>query len=59
MRVKVGNTWYHCHDEPVAVELSPEDKRNIAKMGKQKKYCAFPTRMDEEEVRKWLVVENP
>lgn len=33
MRVKVGNTWHECNPgQPIMVELTDADKRNIAGM---------------------------
>lgn len=33
MRVKIGKVWFECHpDQPIMVELTPQDKVNIANM---------------------------
>lgn len=33
MRIKVGNNWFQCEpDQPIAVELTAQDRSNIADM---------------------------
>lgn len=60
MRVKVGNTWYDCEVEPVAVELTAYDKQAIANMPSDAtRYGAmpddaFPTRV---AAWRWLAAE--
>lgn len=60
MRVKVGSTWYDCTVEPVAVELTAEDRKNIANMAPDAtRYAvlpddAFPT---PEAAWRWVAEE--
>lgn len=43
MRIKVGNKWYECKpDKPIMVELTTQDKFNIAHMSAEAtKYACF------------------
>lgn len=58
MKVKVGDTIYDAHDEPVMVILSEMDKQNIINMAPwATKYCAFPEETDKDFVREWMEEE--
>lgn len=57
MKVKVGNKVYDGEKEPVMVILSESDKKNIAGMGRETKYCSYPTEgnwADTEKVEAWM-----
>ena len=55
MRVKIGDKWYDSEEEPIVVELSDQDKINIAHMSEiAKKYCSFPEGLSRDKVREWM-----
>jgi hypothetical protein len=42
MRVKIGENWYDSSSGPIMLELTDEDKKNIAKMNSDAtKYCEY------------------
>lgn len=57
MRVKIGNTWYDGERIAICVELTDEDKANIAGMEPgTTKYASFPDGdpRDAEMMRNWM-----
>jgi len=58
MRVKVGNWWFEaCSMLPVMVELTEQDKRNIANMAPEAtRYACFADDdpRDEAERKEWM-----
>jgi hypothetical protein len=56
MRIKVNDEWYDGEDQPVMVELTDQDKINIANMDKEcKKYCARPNEgYTSEQILEWM-----
>lgn len=59
MRVKIGETWYDGKDQPLMVELTDDDKKDINNMGKLKKYCQFPdTVFSTEYIMKWMETDS-
>ena len=52
MKVKVGDTWYDANEQPLCVELSEQDKINIANMDPEAtKYAVFPE--VDETTKEW------
>lgn len=43
MRVKVGDTWFEATvDQPIAIELTPDDRKNIGNMpSDMSRYACF------------------
>jgi hypothetical protein len=59
MRVKIGEIWYDGNDQPLMVELTEDDKKNIADANKLKKFCQFPdTGYSKEDIIKWMEIDN-
>lgn len=59
MRVKVGNNWYDGTEQPVMVELTEQDRKNIANMAKGcDLYCEHPDDIPDEEIRKFMERKN-
>lgn len=58
MRVKIGDTWHDGNEQPVMVELSDADKKNIVNMLPEcTKYCQWPGgTMTEEQVYDFMEV---
>jgi hypothetical protein len=55
MRVKVGNRWYSSKDQPIMVELSKDDKRNISNMAPDSRlYAEAEDNISDEEFSKWM-----
>lgn len=56
MRVKVGDQWFDGHTAPIMVELTEEDKKNIANMeDNAKRYCIYDNKVySSEEIHKWM-----
>lgn len=57
MRVKIGDTWYSSSDQPICVQLSEQDKRNISNMlPSADKYASFPDHagMGRDEMLDWM-----
>ncbi len=58
MRVKVGNEWFEVTpDAPIMVELTDQDKKNIANMHRScSKYACFDDydSKDEDEHYAWM-----
>lgn len=59
MRVNINGTWYDSSKMPIQLELTDDDKQNIAKMAlKAKNFIVYPSKMDFKEVCKTLNI-NP
>ena len=59
MRVKIGETWYDGKDQPVMVELTDDDKKNIFNLGEMEKYCEFPDAgYSTEDITKWMEMDT-
>lgn len=44
MRVKIGNEWYSDNDQPIMIELTEGDKKNISNMAEgATRYAVYPT----------------
>lgn len=56
MRVKIGDTWYEPTDEPICVELTEDDKKNIADMPVEGfKYAVYDEKMvSGEAILDWM-----
>jgi hypothetical protein len=59
MKVKVGNKIYDGKKEPVMVILTEGEKKQIAEMGKAKKYCVYPstkywTTDNYKNIKEWM-----
>jgi len=54
MKVKIGDTVYDAEDEPIMVILNDADKKNIAGMKHETKYCCFPNDCTEDEVNEFM-----
>lgn len=55
MRVKIGNKWHDSEKEPIVIELTDEDKRNIENMHPlMDKYCSYPNGTDRKEIENWM-----
>jgi len=59
MRVKIGDTWYNSDDQPICVELSEEEQRQIAYMDDSfpVKYAVIhkPCEWTLDESREWMI----
>ena len=53
MRIKIGDIWYSCKDQPLMIELTNQDKKNIANMNPEcHRYMEFiPTHFTSDEER--------
>lgn len=63
MKVKVGNRIYDGEKEPVMVILSEEEKKLIANMGSQKKFCVYPEtedliKDDYAKIKAWMKADT-
>ena len=59
MRVKVGDTWYDAKDQPICIQMSEGDQRNIANMDRavatEGKYAIFPGAWGTpDQMREWM-----
>jgi len=58
MRVKIGSTWYSSDDQPLCVEVSEGEQRQIADMDRSVathgRYAAFPDGWSVEQARQWI-----
>ena len=57
MRVKIGDTWYSAAQQAICVELSSQDRENIANMDPGcDMYAVFPddTGMTKGEMLEWM-----
>lgn len=61
MRVKIGRTWHDASDQAICIDLSAQDKENIANMHPDcDKYASFPDacKMTPDEMREWMATEE-
>lgn len=59
MKVKIGNTVYSSDDQPIMVVLSPDDKKNIARMPEAAtKYAEYPDGTPAGVIEKWMADEG-
>jgi len=46
MRVKIGNVWHNCEDEPICIQISKGEQEQIASLDRriatEGKYAIFP-----------------
>ena len=55
MRVKIGDTIYSAEKQPIAIELSDEDRINISVMLPGNRiYCVYPDGMSADEVLSFI-----
>ena len=55
MRIKIGDQWFDSNDQPIMVELTGEDKDNIAHMSaKATRYCSYPCHLDSNVIDRWM-----
>lgn len=54
MRIKVGDKWYDGRKEPVMIELTDNDKKNIHDMRPEcTKLCEYPLGLD-INIKEWM-----
>ena len=59
MRIKIGHKWYTSEEQPIMVELTDGDKKNIANMHPYKyKYCEWDDDSDltESDIRVFMEI---
>lgn len=60
MRVKIGDTWFDSNDQPICIQVSEGEQKQIASIDRsvapKGKYAIFPNASDwtEERMREWL-----
>ena len=56
MKVKIDNTWHTQELSPIAIELTEQDKINIANMAPDaKRYAIYPASWtDQDTMRSWI-----
>ena len=55
MRIKVGDIWYDGREQPIMVELTDADKRNIRDMPKSNhRYCVYPDTFSPKKIEEWM-----
>lgn len=60
MIVKIRDTYYSAHDEPIMLLLEDDDIKNLAAMPEGNRvFCVYPDSMDPEEVKAWMELTKP
>jgi hypothetical protein len=60
MRVKIGNIWYDAEYEPICIQVSEGEQKQIAEMDRavatQGKYAVFPDRLgwSSDQMLAWM-----
>ena len=60
MRVKIGDTWYNSDEQPICIQISETEQRQIAELDRSVatngKYAIFPdaTIMSKDEMLQWM-----
>lgn len=60
MRVKIGERWHDSNNEPICIQVSEGEQKQIANMNrdiaKEGKYAIFPdkSKLNKEEMFKWM-----
>lgn len=62
MRVKIGNTWYNSDDQPICIQVSEGEQRQIAALDRsvasQGKYAKYDDKhITGEEILDWMSEE--
>lgn len=59
MRVNINGVWHDAKDEPIQIELSNADKKNIANMHEDKfNYICYPDELGWEKAKQILKIEE-
>jgi hypothetical protein len=55
MRIKVNDIWYDGEVQPIMVQLTENDKKNILVMPTEcTRYAEFPDTYSKEDIKKWM-----
>ena len=60
MIVKIRDTYYSAHEEPIMLLLEDDDIKNLAAMPEGNRvFCVYPDSMDPKEVKAWMELTKP
>lgn len=60
MKVKIGDTWYDSNEQPICIQVSEQEQRQIADIDRsiapKGKYAIFPDIMNwtHDQMREWM-----
>jgi hypothetical protein len=59
MRVNIFGTWYDAKQQPIQIELTESDKKNIANMHEDKfNYICYPDELGWDKAKEILKIED-